>query len=96
MRDSASTTSPPVRRPNVAHLLDHPGFRLLRLRRHRLTCTCLARWPQLHFASPASPIDYLQLPIETLKVGSIDTLHALGLANDKEGRPLSARSDGYP
>jgi hypothetical protein len=36
----------------------------------------------LHFASPASPIHYLQLPIHTLKVGSISTLHALGLAKD--------------
>lgn len=32
----------------------------------------------LHFASPASPVDYLKLPIETLKVGSVGTLHALG------------------
>jgi dTDP-glucose 4,6-dehydratase len=36
-----------------------------------------------HFASPASPIDYLKLPIETLKVGSIGTHHALGLAKAK-------------
>jgi dTDP-glucose 4,6-dehydratase len=44
----------------------------------------------LHFASPASPIDYLQLPIETLKVGSIGTLHALGLAKEKGARFLLA------
>ncbi|GGT53992.1 epimerase [Streptomyces kurssanovii] len=44
----------------------------------------------LHFASPASPIDYLQLPIETLKVGSIGTLHALGLAKEKAARFLLA------
>jgi dTDP-glucose 4,6-dehydratase len=44
----------------------------------------------LHFASPASPIDYLQLPIETLKVGSIGTLHALGLAKEKGARLLLA------
>jgi dTDP-glucose 4,6-dehydratase len=44
----------------------------------------------LHFASPASPIDYLQLPIQTLKVGSIGTLHALGLAKDKGARLLLA------
>ena len=37
----------------------------------------------LHFASPASPIDYLQLPIQTLKVGSLGTHKALGLAKDK-------------
>lgn len=44
----------------------------------------------LHFASPASPIDYLQLPIETLKVGSLGTLHALGLAKAKGARFLLA------
>ncbi|MGN6473835.1 MAG: GDP-mannose 4,6-dehydratase, partial [Mycobacteriales bacterium] len=44
----------------------------------------------LHFASPASPIDYLQLPIETLKVGSIGTLHTLGLAKEKGARYLIA------
>ncbi len=37
----------------------------------------------LHFASPASPIDYLQLPIQTLKVGSLGTHKVLGLAKDK-------------
>jgi dTDP-glucose 4,6-dehydratase len=44
----------------------------------------------LHFASPASPIDYLQLPIHTLKVGSIGTLHSLGLAKEKGARFLLA------
>src|SRR4051794_31186658 len=44
----------------------------------------------LHFASPASPIDYLKLPIETLKVGSLGTLHALGLAKEKGARFLLA------
>jgi len=44
----------------------------------------------LHFASPASPTDYLKLPIETLKVGSIGTLHALGLAKEKGARFLLA------
>ena len=44
----------------------------------------------LHFASPASPIDYLQLPIETLKVGSIETLHTVGLAKEKKARFLIA------
>ncbi len=38
----------------------------------------------LHFASPASPIDYLELPIQTLKVGSLGTHNALGLAKDKK------------
>jgi dTDP-glucose 4,6-dehydratase len=44
----------------------------------------------LHFASPASPIDYLRLPIETLRVGSIGTLNALGLARKKGARLLLA------
>jgi len=44
----------------------------------------------LHFASPASPIDYLKIPIETLKVGSLGTLNLLGLAKDKGSRILVA------
>jgi dTDP-glucose 4,6-dehydratase len=44
----------------------------------------------LHFASPASPIDYLRYPIQTLKVGALGTHHALGLAKDKGARFLLA------
>ncbi len=44
----------------------------------------------LHFASPASPIDYLELPIQTLKVGSLGTHKALGLAKEKKARILLA------
>jgi UDP-glucuronate decarboxylase len=44
----------------------------------------------LHFASPASPIDYLKYPIQTLKVGALGTHHALGLAKDKNARFLLA------
>lgn len=44
----------------------------------------------LHFASPASPIDYLKMPIQTLKVGSLGTHHLLGLAKAKEARILIA------
>ncbi len=44
----------------------------------------------LHFASPASPIDYLKIPIETLKVGSLGTLNLLGLAKDHDARILVA------
>lgn len=44
----------------------------------------------LHFASPASPIDYLKIPIETLKVGSLGTLNLLGLAKEKGSRILVA------
>jgi len=46
----------------------------------------------LHFASPASPIDYLELPIQTLKVGALGTHKALGLARDKKARFLVASS----
>ena len=44
----------------------------------------------LHFASPASPIDYLKIPIQTLKVGSLGTHNCLGLAKDKKARMLIA------
>jgi dTDP-glucose 4,6-dehydratase len=75
---------------NVEHLMGNPGFRLL-----KADITDYVHVPGpvdqvLHFASPASPIDYLQLPIETLKVGSIGTLHALGLAKEKGARFLLA------
>jgi len=75
---------------NVAHLLERDGFRLI-----RADVTDFIHVPGpvdhvLNFASPASPIDYLQLPIETLKVGSIGTLHTLGLAKEKGARYLLA------
>ncbi|HVE74330.1 MAG TPA: UDP-glucuronic acid decarboxylase family protein [Mycobacteriales bacterium] len=75
---------------NVEHLMEHERFRLV-----RTDVTEYVHVPGpvdqvLHFASPASPIDYLLLPIETLKVGSIGTLHALGLAKDKGARFLLA------
>jgi len=44
----------------------------------------------LHFASPASPIDYLKMPIQTLKVGSLGTHNLLGLAKAKNARMLIA------
>lgn len=44
----------------------------------------------LHFASPASPIDYLKIPIQTLKVGSLGVHHCLGLAKEKGARMLIA------
>jgi dTDP-glucose 4,6-dehydratase len=46
----------------------------------------------LHFASPASPVDYLQFPIQTLKVGSLGTHKVLGLAKEKKARLLLASS----
>lgn len=81
---------------NVAHLAPNPGFRLVR---SDVTDYVHVGGPVdvvLHFASPASPIDYLNLPIETLKVGSIGTLHALGLARDKGARfVLASTSEVY-
>ena len=44
----------------------------------------------LHFASPASPVDYQRIPIQTLKVGSLGTHNTLGLAKDKGARYLLA------
>lgn len=75
---------------NVAHLLGEERFQLV-----RCDVTDFIHVPGdvdlvLHFASPASPVDYLQLPIHTLKVGSIGTGHALGLAKEKGARFLIA------
>ncbi|WP_432944691.1 UDP-glucuronic acid decarboxylase family protein [Kribbella sp. CA-253562] len=75
---------------NVGHLLEHPDFTLTRC---DLTEFVHVPGPVdlvLHFASPASPIDYLRLPIQTLKVGAIGTWHALGLAKEKGARFLLA------
>ncbi|WP_406455772.1 SDR family oxidoreductase [Streptomyces sp. NBC_00876] len=75
---------------NIAHLMDHESFRLARADVTGYIHVVGGVDVVLHFASPASPIDYLQLPIETLKVGSIGTLHALGLAKEKGARFLLA------
>ena len=75
---------------NVDHLLERDGFRLIKA---DVTDYIHVAGPVdqvLHFASPASPIDYLKLPIETMKVGSIGTMHALGLAKEKGARFLLA------
>ncbi|MCU1657113.1 MAG: NAD-dependent epimerase/dehydratase [Pseudonocardiales bacterium] len=81
---------------NLAHLLSDPRFRLV-----RCDVTDFVHVPGdvdlvVHLASPASPADYLRLPIHTLKVGSIGTLHALGLAKDKGARfVLASTSETY-
>jgi len=75
---------------NVADLLERDSFRLIRADVSDYIHVPGDVDAVLHFASPASPIDYLQLPIETLKVGSIGTLHALGLAKEKRARFLLA------
>ncbi|GAA3791327.1 GDP-mannose 4,6-dehydratase [Sphaerisporangium flaviroseum] len=75
---------------NVEHLMGRPRFRLI-----ECDLTGFVHVPGqvdlvLHFASAASPTDYLRHPIATLKVGSIGTLHALGLAREKRARFLLA------
>jgi dTDP-glucose 4,6-dehydratase len=68
---------------NIAHLAGNPQFTFIR---YDVTNYIFIDGPLdavLHFASPASPIDYLELPIQTLKVGALGTHKALGLAKDK-------------
>jgi dTDP-glucose 4,6-dehydratase len=75
---------------NVAHLMENDAFRLVKADVTDYVHVAGPVDQVMHFASPASPIDYLQLPIETLKVGSTGTLHALGLAKEKGARFLLA------
>ncbi|MFI6737623.1 UDP-glucuronic acid decarboxylase family protein [Nonomuraea sp. NPDC050451] len=90
--DSFLTGSP----RNLEHLLDRTGLRIV-----ECDLTGFVHVPGevdlvLHFASAASPADYLKHPIETLKVGSLGTLHALGLAKEKEARfVLASTSEVY-
>jgi len=75
---------------NVEHLRENPRFTFLR---HNISQPLEVDEPIdniLHFASPASPVDYLQHPIPTLKVGSLGTHNTLGLAKLKGARFLLA------
>lgn len=75
---------------NIAHLFGHERFRFMK---HDVTDYIYIDGPLdavLHFASPASPVDYLELPIQTLKVGALGTHKALGLAKEKKARFLLA------
>ncbi len=75
---------------NLAHLEGHAAFRLVR---QDVTTFIDVPGPVdgvLHFASPASPIDYLEYPIPTLKVGALGTHNTLGLAKAKGARFLLA------
>lgn len=75
---------------NIAHLMGNPRFKFSR---HNVTEYIFVEGPVhavLHFASPASPVDYLEMPIQTLKVGSLGTHKALGLAKEKNARFLLA------
>jgi len=81
---------------NVSHLLDRPGFELVEA---DVSAGLDVEGPVdlvMHFASPASPPHYLRLPVETLKVGSLGTMHALELARDKGARfVLASTSEVY-
>ena len=75
---------------NLAHLRGHERFTFIR---HDISHALEIDGPidiVLHFASPASPVDYLQFPIQTLKVGSLGTHNMLGLAKLKHARFLMA------
>jgi dTDP-glucose 4,6-dehydratase len=77
-------------RRNIEHLSDGPRFRFLE---HNISEPLRIDGPVdnvLHFASPASPADYLAHPIPTLKVGALGTHNALGLAKAKDARFLLA------
>jgi len=75
---------------NIAHLQSLPQFTFVH---HDVSTHIHLNGPLdflLHFASPASPIDYLKIPIQTLKVGSLGTHNCLGLAKEKGARMLIA------
>ena len=75
---------------NISHLAGNENFKFVK---HDITNYIFLPGKIdyiLHFASPASPVDYLQLPIQTLKVGSLGTHKALGLAKEKKARFLLA------
>ena len=75
---------------NISHLFESPNFKFIE---HDVTNFVNIEESVdyiLHFASPASPIDYLKIPIQTLKVGSLGTHNLLGLARAKNARILLA------
>jgi len=75
---------------NISHLLGHKRFSFIRYDVTNFLHVDGELHNILHFASPASPIDYLKMPIQTLKVGSLGTHKALGLALSKKARFLLA------
>jgi dTDP-glucose 4,6-dehydratase len=76
--------------PNIAHLVSHPRFRFVQHDVTRYINVDDHLDAVLHFASPASPDDYLKLPIPTLKVGALGTHNTLGLALAKKAKYLLA------
>jgi dTDP-glucose 4,6-dehydratase len=75
---------------NVGHVLPHPKFRFARQDVSRYIDVPGPVDAVLHFASPASPPDYLKMPIQTMKVGALGTHNALGLALAKKAKFLLA------
>jgi dTDP-glucose 4,6-dehydratase len=75
---------------NIEHLLGNENFRFIKQDVTEYLHIAGDIHAVVHFASPASPIDYLQLPIQTLKVGSLGTHKALGLAKEKRAKFLLA------
>ena len=75
---------------NIAHLAGHPRFKFIRQDVTEFIYLDVPVHFVWHFASPASPIDYLEIPIQTLKVGALGTHKALGLARNKGARLLLA------
>src|SRR3979409_1594419 len=82
---------------NIEHLAGNENYRFIK---HNVSNFIFLQEEKLdyvfHFASPASPIDYLELPIPTLKVGALGTHNTLGLAKDKKATfILASTSEGY-
>src|SRR5436190_950891 len=75
---------------NISHLGGNPNFKFIQQDVTEFIFLDVPVHYVWHFASPASPIDYLELPIQTLKVGSLGTHKALGLAKNKRARFLLA------
>lgn len=75
---------------NIDHLSGNPGFTFIEADVSKHISVPGPVHYVLHFASPASPVDYVELPIQTLKVGSLGTLNTLGLAKEKGARYLLA------
>ena len=81
---------------NIQHLMGHPKFTYVD---HDVSKHISIEGPVdiiMHFASPASPIDYLKIPIQTLKAGALGTYNLLGLAKDKKAKfMLASTSEVY-
>lgn len=84
------------KKENIQHLLDNPNFEFIQ---HDVTKQIRLKESidyVLHFASPASPVDYLKYPIKTLKVGSLGTHNALGIAKKYKAKfMLASTSEIY-